>query len=416
MTTFIQPILGFLILILTCYFFSANRKNINWINVLKCFGLFFFLAIIMTHVSFIERTIIYISLAVDALQAATREGTKFVFGYIGGGNTPFDIPEHRKDNNFIIAFQAFPIIIVVGAITMLLFYWRIIPTLVRAISPFFEKSMGIGGALGIVSTAKIFFGHLETGLFVKPYLRSFSQLELLILMTLGFSTTSVVVMPIYSSLVIKYLPNAMPIFIMTNIVTIPLVIGLCKILEPCEQHTAGTLKTPYDFTGSFDAINRGTRDGLSIFINIVAMLIVVAALITICNKLLSLIPLTQTLSLQYLLGYLFQPIVWLMGIPWHETHQAGQLMATKTVLNEIFAYMDFAKIGGSLSPKTQIILASALSSFANFASIGVIISGFSAICPEKKQLISKIGVQAFLIGVIATCASGGLLGILLGTP
>ncbi len=367
----------------------------------------------MTHVSLIERIIMHVSLAVEALQAATLEGTKFVFGYIGGGNTPFDIPEHRKDNNFIIAFQAFPIIIVVGAITMLFFYWRIIPVLVRAISPFFGKSMGIGGALGIVSTAKIFFGHLETGLFVKPYLRLFSQSELLILMTLGFSTTSVVVMPVYSSLIIKYVPNAMPIFIMTNIVTIPLVIGLCKMLEPCEHNTAGTLETPYNFTGSFDAISRGTRDGLSIFINIIAMLIVIAALITLCNKSLSLIPLTQTLSLQYLLGYLFKPIAWFMGIPWHETHQAGQLLATKTVLNEIFAYMDFAKIGGNLSPKTQIILASALSSFANFASIGVIISGFSTICPEKKKLIAKMGFQAFLIGVIATCVSGALLGILL---
>lgn len=413
MSIFFQPALGFIILISTCYLFSSNRKQIAWGSVIKCLSLFFFLAIIMTHVTLIERVISHIALAANALKEATTEGTKFVFGYIGGGDAPFEIPEHLKENNFIIAFQAFPIIIVVGAITMLLFYWKVIPFFMRIVSPFFKHSMGVGGAIGIVSTAKIFLGHLETGLFVKPYLRYFTNTETLILLALGFGTTSIVIIPIYSSLISNLIPNPMPIFIITNIITIPLIIGLGKILEPNTQQTAAIVNTPYNFTGSLDALNRGTRDGLTIFMNIVAMMIVMAALITLCNKFLSLLPFTRTLSLQYMLGYFFKPIAWLMGIPWHDAHQAGELLATKTVLNEIFAYIDLSKSGAAFSTKTRIILASSFSSFANFASIGVTVSGFSAICPEKKRDLSSLSMRAFLIGVVATCVSGALLGILL---
>jgi CNT family concentrative nucleoside transporter len=204
----------------------------------------------------------------------------------------------------------------------------------------------------------------------------------------------------------------MTLFLTLNLITIPLVIGLCKIMEPSAEHSEGSAESPYKFSGLLDAISKGTGDGLSIFLNIIAMMIVMAALIAIVNNIFGLIPADTPLTLQHIFGYAFSPIAWLMGIPWSESLQAGQLLGTKTVLNEIFAFIDLSKSAASFSPQSQIVLVSALASFANFSTIGITIAGVSALCPEKKDMMIQCYAKALLIGGFSTCMSGAVIGLI----
>ena len=414
MTSLILPASGLFLVLLLCYLFSKKRNHIDWFSVLKCFFASLVIALVITQIPHVEHAFERLGVAINALQSATFAGTKFVFGYLGGADTPFDIPDERKGFTHIFAFQSLPMVIVVSAISMLLFYWGVISLFIRVLSPMFERALSIGGAMGIVSVTKIFFGPMETALFVKPYLKSFSRSEIFTVMTLGLATSAMSVMPIYGHVVQGLVSNAMPIFLMTNIITIPIVIGLCKIIEPDIHRTGGSVGSAYTFSGSLDAISRGTREGLAIFINILAMLIVMAALIALCNQVLGLIPTNTPVTLQTIFGYIFSPIAVLMGIPKSEAFQAAQLMGTKMALNEIFAFIDFATVGQALSVKTRIILVSSLASFSNFASIGVSVAGIAAICPEQRSNLVSFGLRSLLVGTLATCITASLLGILLG--
>lgn len=392
---------------------SKRRNAVAWKAVFKCFFVSLVLAVLITHIPLIQHGFTRLGQAINALQSATFAGTKFVFGYLGGAETPFAIPDDKKGFTHIFAFQSLPMVIVVSAISMLLFYWGVIALFVRGLSPFFERSLNIGGAMGIVSITKIFFGPMEVALFVKPYLKNFSRAEIFTLMTLGLATSAMSVIPVYGHIIHGIIPNALPIFLMTNVITIPIVIGLCKIIEPDQHKTGGSLGTMYTFTGSLDAISRGTREGLSIYVNILAMLIVMAALIALCNQALGLVPSTKVITLQYIFGYIFSPIALLMGIPPNEAFQAAQLLGTKMALNEVFAFMDFATVGQAFSLKTRIILTSALASFANFASIGVAVAGIAAMCPEQRNNLVSFGFKSLLIGTLSTGIAASLLGILL---
>jgi CNT family concentrative nucleoside transporter len=201
----------------------------------------------------------------------------------------------------------------------------------------------------------------------------------------------------------------MVLLLISSVVSIPLVIALCQIVEPDETMTNGSVSAPYVFSGSLDAISKGTSDGLSIFLNIISMMVVMAALISLMNQALGLLPFQTILTLQHIMGFCFAPIAWLMGIPWNESMVAGQLLGTKTVLNEVFALIDFAKCGASLSVKTKIALTVALSSFANFASIGITVAGISAICPEKRDILMKYCGKSLVIGGCAVCLTGAFV-------
>ncbi|MDP3372518.1 MAG: nucleoside transporter C-terminal domain-containing protein [Candidatus Paracaedibacteraceae bacterium] len=413
MSVLVLPTLGLGLVLLLCYFLSSNRKQVPWRQVGKCFFVSIVVSIVITKLPFLEAAFERLGYAINALQTATFSGTKFVFGYLGGADTPFHIPDDRKAFTHIFAFQSLPMVIVVSVISMLLFYWGVIGLFIRLLSPLFERVLNVGGAMGIISVTKIFFGPMETALFVKPYLKYFSRSEILTLITLGLATSAMSVMPIYAHLIKDLIPHAMPIFLMTNVITIPIVIGLCKILEPDQHLTNGSLDSMYNFTGSLDAISRGTREGLSIFVNILAMLIVMAALISLCNQVLGLVPRSQPLTLQYIFGYIFSPVALFMGIPATESFEAAKLLGTKMVLNEVFAFIDFTTVGKTLSLKTQIILTSSLASFANFGSIGVAVAGIAAMCPEQRSNLVAFGFKSLLIGALGTCLAAALLGALL---
>jgi CNT family concentrative nucleoside transporter len=363
------------------------------------------------HVEMVRKVFIYLSKGVIAVRDATLQGTSFVFGFIGGGPLPFE----AKGNTFVFAFQVLPMIMVVSALAMLLFYWRILPAFVKVLSFCLRKTLGIGGALGVCSAAQIFLGQTEAPLLVRPYLKNMSRSEIFSIMCMGFATTSATIMGLYALVLEQSVPQSMVHILTASIISIPAALSLSRMVVPPSTQTAGEMVLPYEFSGSMDAISRGTSDGIRLFINVLAMLIVFVALVALANKILGLFPnfMGEAISLQRILGFLMAPLSWLMGIPWAEAKTAGSLLGIKTILNEFYAFTELAKMGDTeLSVHSRVIMTYALCGFANISSMGIVIGGFGGLVPEKRAEIISLSVKALIVGTLASCLSGSVVGIL----
>ena len=358
-----------------------------------------------------------IASGIGVIKDATIEGTSFVYGYLGGGAVPFEMV--NPSNNFVFMFQVLPMILVISAISMLLFYWKILPVIVNGVSFVTRKVLNIGGALGACCAAKIFFGQTEAPLLVRPYLGHFSRNELFSVMTAGMATTSMTLLVVFSSLLEKILPGvATPHILVSSIINIPAALIMAELMVPAQgEMTHGKLVTPYKFSNSMDAVSRGTLDGLQLMLNIGAILVSVLALVFLANKVLSgvsFLVIGKEVTLQTLFGYIFFPVTWLMGIPANEAQTAAELLSTKTVLNEIAAFIGMTKLPqGTLSPNTMIIMIYALCGFANFSSIAIQIGGIGSMIPERKAELIELSPWALVAGTFASCLSGTIVSILL---
>ena len=408
----LQAGFGIITFFIFCWMLSENRTRVQAPQAL--IGLFaqFVIAAIIMHVSAIRRGFEIFSDGVLALKDATLEGTSFVFGFIGGGEIPFD----AKGNTFIFAFQVLPMIMVVSAVAMLLFHWRILPTFVKGVSWLMRKTLGIGGALGVCGAAQIFLGQTEAPLLVRPYLKHMSRSEIFSIMCMGFATTSATIMGLYALVLEQSVPQSMVHILTASIISIPAALSLSRIVvPPLDDGTDGSMVMPYEFSGSMDAVSRGTSDGIRLFINVLAMLIVFVALVALANKILAIFPdvLGEPLTLQRILGTLMAPVSWLMGIPWEEAKTAGSLLGIKTILNEFYAFTELAKMqSGELSVHSRIIMTYALCGFANVSSIGILIGGFGGLVPEKRADVISLSIKALIVGTLASCLSGTVVGIL----
>jgi CNT family concentrative nucleoside transporter len=352
--------------------------------------------------------------ALLALERATQAGTTFVFGFLGGGPQPFE--ERPGASSFVLAFRALPLILVVSAISSLLFYWRVLPAVVRAISVVLEKTMGVGGAVGLSAAANIFVGMVEAPLFVRPYLGEMSRGELFIVMACGMAGIAGTVMVIYAIVLSPVVPDAMGHILSASIISVPAAILIAALMVPPRGiPTSGKLLPPQHAASAVDAITRGTLDGLALLLSVVAMLIVLVALVSLVNLALGLLPGWGgiPLTLQRMLGWLMAPLVWLAGVPWHEATTAGALMGTKTVLNEFIAYHDMARLPAeSLSPRSRLIMTYALCGFANFGSLGILIGGLATMVPERRDEIVALGLRSIVAGTLATLMTGAVVGML----
>lgn len=409
----LQAFFGILIFIAFCWFISEDRKHVNYkrtfIGLLVQTGI----AAVILHVPVARILIGYLTDGVIALKNATIEGTSFVFGFLGGGDVPFE----AKGSTFVFAFQTLPMVIVISALSMLLFHWKILPWFVRGISWVMKKSMGIGGALGVCSAAKIFLGQTEAPLLIRPYLKNMSRSEIFTVMCMGFATTSALIIGLYAMILEQIVPHSIVHLVTASIISVPAAITLSRIVVPhTTSSTEGAMVVPYEFSGSMDAIAKGTSDGVRLFINIIAMLIVFVALVSLCNRLLGMCPnfMGEPVTLQRLLGVVMSPVAWLMGISWQEASTAGSLLGIKTILNEFYAFTQFSKIGAdSLSVHARTVMAYALCGFANISSIGIMIGGLGSIVPERREDILSLSFKALIVGTLASCLSGTIVGILI---
>jgi CNT family concentrative nucleoside transporter len=409
----IRSLAGFFLLHALAWALSENRKRIAWRPVIAGMLLTLALGVVLLRAPLVKEAFFAMNDALNALEKATREGTAFVFGFLGGGPLPF--AETYAGANFVLAFRALPLVLVVSALSALLFYWRVLPWIVRAFSLLLQKTMGVGGAIGLSSAANVFVGMVEAPLLVKPYLGSMSRGELFVLMSCGMATVAGTVMALYASILSDTIPGALGHILIASIISTPAAIAISVLMVPPDAPATEGKLVSQTATSSMDAVTRGTLDGVQLLINIVAMLVVLVALVSLANQILGLLPdvAGAPVTLQRVLGIAMAPLVWIMGIPWSEATTAGALMGTKTVLNELLAYIDLARLpADALSERSRLMMTYALCGFANFGSLGIMIGGLATMAPERRDEIVSLGGKTIVSGTLATCIAGSVVGIL----
>jgi len=412
----LQSAFGVFALLMIAWSFGEHRGAVSFRKVAIGLVVTFVTALALFKLPFVAQGFGVINDAVGVIARATRAGTSFVFGYLGGGPMPFDIKSPGSD--FILALQALPIVLVMSVLTTLLFYWRILPPIVRGMAWALERTMGVGGAVGLSTAANVFLGMVEAPLFIRPYLAKLTRSELFLVMTGGMAGIAGTVLALYAMLLAPLIPDAAAHFVIASVVGAPaaILVSLIMVPETEARRTGGVATDPNDIAhGTMDAIVKGTLAGVDLLINIVAMLIVLVALVYLINAGLGLLPHLggEAISLQRLLGYVMAPVCWLLGLPWHQAVTAGSLMGIKTVLNELIAYVEFAKLpADALDPRSKLIMLYAMCGFANFGSLGIMIGGLAAMAPERREEIAGLGPKSIVSGTLTTCLIGAVVGVM----
>jgi CNT family concentrative nucleoside transporter len=287
-----------------------------------------------------------------------------------------------------------------------------------------ERTLGVGGAVGLSTAANIFLGMVEAPLFIRPYLAQLTRSELFLVMTGGMAGIAGTVLVLYATLLAPLIPDAAAHFVIASVLGAPaaILVSLIMVPETAGKRTGGSLEDPrvasdpdMHASSTMDAIVKGTTSGLELLLNIIAMLLVLVALVYLANAVLGLLPEIggARISLQRMLGYLMAPVCWLLGLPWSQAVTAGSLMGTKTVLNELIAYVDLSKLGtDALDPRSRLIMLYAMCGFANFGSLGIMIGGLGVMAPERREEINALGLKSIVSGTLTTCLMGAIVGVL----
>ncbi len=299
---------------------SENRRAIPWRAVATGMALLVGLAALFLKVGFLKNAFMKLNDLLLVLERATQAGTSLVFGYLGGGPAPFQVS--NEASNFVLAFRALPIVLLMSALSALLFYWRVLPAVVRAISFLLERTMRVGGVVGLSTAANVFVGMVEAPLFVRPYLARISRGELFAIMAGGMASIAGTVLFLYASILSRTQPDAVAHLLIASILSAPAGLVIAFLMVPPGLTASGDLNLKSEATGAMDAITRGTLDGAQLLLNIVAMLVVFVALVALVNLVIA------PYTLQGALGWLLAPLAWLSGIPWEEARAAGALLGT----------------------------------------------------------------------------------------
>ncbi|RMF47834.1 MAG: nucleoside:proton symporter [Deltaproteobacteria bacterium] len=408
-----QAWLGLFVLTLIAYLLSEDRRNIVWRPVVTGLVLQFVIAVALLRVPLIKQPFLMLNDLALALERATRAGTAVVFGFLGGGALPF--VETSPGASYVLAFRALPLVLVVSALSAVLFHLGILQRLVALMALVLQRTMGIGGAVGISAAANIFVGMVEAPLLVRPYLARLSRGELFMVMTCGMSTIAGTVLVLYAGILGAVLPDALGHILVASIISAPAGLAIAQLMVPAGSDGAGErVVVQRQDSSVMDAVTRGTAEGLSLLLNIVAMLVVLIALVSLVNQGLGLLPdfSGAPLSLERMLGWLLAPVAWLIGIPWDQAPLAGSLIGTKTVLNEFVAYLQLAGTSDAMiSPHSRLILTYALCGFANFGSLGIMIGGLRVMVPERQSEVVSLGLRSIVSGTLATLMTGAVVGL-----
>ena len=412
----LQSALGVFVLIAVAWIISEDRRAVAWKQAAIGLLVTSATAVILLKVPGVSRVFGAINDAVDVISAASRAGTSFVFGYLGGGQLPFELKVPGAE--FVLALQALPIVLVMSVLTTLLFHWRILPPIVRGFSWLLERTLKVGGAVGLSTAANIFLGMVEAPLFIRPYLAALTRSELFIVMTGGMAGIAGTVLVIYATVLGPLIPDAAANLVIASVIGAPaaILVSLIMVPEKADKPASdAVLEVGKVASSTMDAIVRGTAAGLELLLNICAMLIVLVALVHLANAIIGVLPPVggAPITLQRLLGYVMAPVCWLMGIPWKEAVTAGALMGMKTILNEFIAYVELSKLpADALDPRSRLIMLYAMCGFANFGSLGIMIGGLATMAPERRDDIVSLGLKSIVSGTLATCLMGAIVGVL----
>jgi concentrative nucleoside transporter, CNT family len=409
-----QSLGGIAAILALAWLLSENRRAFPFRTVVSGLALQFALALLLLKIPAARNVLFSLNGVVDALTSATRAGTSFVFGYVGGGSAPFAVAEPKAMTSF--AFQILPLVIVISALAALLWHWRILPVVVRGFAWVLGRTLGIGGAVGLGSAATVFFGMVEAPLLIRPYLTRLSRSELFVLCSVGLATIAGTVFVLYATILEPVIPGALGHILVASFMSLPGAILIARIMIPGgREGTEAGVGVGFEYRSSMDAIARGTEDGLKLWLGIVSMLIVIVALVALADIILSHLPAVggAPLTVERVFGWLFRPVVWLYGVPWSQSMTAGALMGDKTVLNEFVAYLRLAALPpDALDPRARLIMLYAMCGFANPGSVGIMIAGMGGLIPDRRNELVPLAMRALISGTMASGLSGAIIGFL----
>lgn len=410
-----RALLGVVAFLAIGWLLSENKRALPWRPVLVGLACQVTLALLLTKVPAITAGFAAATHAVDALQAASRAGSSFMFGYLGGGRAPFSMADPSAA--FIFAFQALPAILLVGALSALLWHWKVLIVIVRAAAWAFGKLFGVSGPVGVSTSACVFLGMVEAPLLIKPFLPRLTRAEIFIIMVDGLSVIGGSMMIVLGSLIAAKVPNAFSHLLIASLISTPMAIGMARLIIPGEASVTSepiVLTSPY--RSSLEALTFGTLDAVKMVLNIAGLLIVFVGLIALINMGLAAIPHAGApLTLGGILGWLLTPIVWLTGAPLSDLQAVGAILGTKVAANEVVAYSDMMALPpGALSDKSLLILTYALGSFGNVGSVAILIGSLSSMAPEKVGEVVELGFKALAAAFLTTCLTATIMGLISG--
>jgi len=413
----LRGLLGIVVLLALAWALSENRRRVEWKGVAWGLALQFLLALLMVKVPVFQDLLGQLNRVVRAVERASHEGGAFVFGYLTGGPSPFQTVDGAAAAPSLFFFGPLMMLIVVGALSSLLFHFGILQKIVGAFAHLLRRTMGLGGAEGVVVAANVFMGQSDAPLLIKPYVGHLGRAGLMCVMTAGMTTISGSLMIVYASILEPVLPGiVLGHLVVAPIISAPAAVMVARLMVPAEAGEVDheTPRLEAGTHGVVDALLTGANDGAKVMVNVAVMLVAIIAVVSLVNKALGLVPLDTPLSLERMFGWVMAPAMWLVGVPWNEAQAAGELMALKTVFNEFVAYLALAKQPpDTMSVHSRLITIYSLCGFANFSSIGILAGTLTALCPQHKKIVAGLGLKAMAAGTIGTLLTGAVIGILL---
>jgi CNT family concentrative nucleoside transporter len=413
----LQSLLGLVVIVAACWGLSENRRAFPWRLALGAVAVQAVLVLALFAIPGSRNVLAAITGAVDGLALATNRGTQFVFGYLAGGDQPYVIS--NQPALFTFAFQVLPLILVISALSALLWHWKILKWITQGFGLLFQRTMGLGGASALAVAANIFLGMIESPIVIRAYLDKLTRSELFLMMVVGLATVAGSTMVAYAAILSATLPNAAGHVLVASIVSAPAGVLLARIIIPekpgyeCEDADY-TSALKYD--SAIDAIVKGTSDGLMVVLNISAVLIVFVALVALVNVMVGGLWLFgDHVTVERVLGWIFMPVAWLTGVSWDEAGKAGWLLGVKLTLTEFVAFIELGKVpAGEMSERTRMLMTYALCGFANIGSVGITVTGLSVLMPERREEVLGLVWKGLFAGFLATLMTACVVGALPG--
>jgi len=411
-----QGLIGVAGILLMAWAMSEDRAaRPGWRWIAGALALQLGIAAVATQVPLLWAAVGQINRAIAAVETATLAGSSYMFGYLGGAALPF-VLKPGVQPPLVIAFQILPLIIVFSALSALLWHWGVLRIAVRGLSWALRRTLGVSGVVGLAGGATMFLGVVETPLVLRAWLATMRRSDLFMAMVLIMSTISGAILVLYATTLRAVLPDAVGHMIVASLVSLPAAVLLARLMVPSDA-AADTKAVEPDlrYEGSMDAIVRGAMEGVQLMLAVIGIIITLFALVALADQALAMAgPVADApLTLRRIMGWLFAPVMWAIGVPWAQAGAAGGLMGTKAILNEYVAYLDLAALApGALDARSLVIVTYALCGVANLASVGLIISTIGTLAPDRRRDVAGLGMKSWVAGNMASLLTGAMIGLI----
>jgi CNT family concentrative nucleoside transporter len=343
---------------------------------------------------------------VGVLQRSTDKAAQFMLGYLAGGPAPFEAT--APENSFIIAFQVLPLVLVISALSALLFHFGVLTWVVSLFSRFLRKTFNVSGPLAFGAASTVFLGTIEAPLIIRPYLSRLSKAELLALIVCSMSTIAGTVIVLYASVLERFLPNALTHLLTASIISVPAALMLSHVFMPTGPSNDTSFRLEKSNKTWVEVFLDSIHDGVKMIISIAAIIIVLFAFIHLIDAFLGVF--NSSLSVGFLLSQALRPIMWLVGFDWDKARVAADLMGKKIVLNEFVSYLKLSGIS-DFTDREKLISVYSMCGFANFASCGIIIAGLTTIIPDRRKEVVELTAISLLLGNLTTLMTGSMVNL-----